>query len=189
MTSPTTTSSRRSKYSASLAYEARCQYQVNNQTIIRLHSSLTRCLSEHLRAHLSASLKPPRPPSHAYIQVRPLISHTLLFNQLKQPLGVTEPRTLTTTATNRVEGDLANPQSTSSEQSSVKISRATKDQKSQDTASLAQPVSDRSAIPGEKDETTPTEEEMKRDPKEPAESKRAHVEKQGEKPLGPEDHQ
>lgn len=54
---------------------------------------------------------------------------------------------------------------------------------------MAQPVSDRSAIPGEKDETTPTEEEMKRDPKEPAESKRAHVEKQGEKPLGPEDHQ
>ncbi len=54
---------------------------------------------------------------------------------------------------------------------------------------MQQPVSDQSAIPGEKDEGTPTENEVKRDPSEPAESKRKHVEKQGDKPLGPEDHQ
>ena len=102
---------------------------------------------------------------------------------------ITDSRTMTTTAKSRAEGDLGNPQSTSSEQSSMKTSRATQGQKTQDTASVAQPVSNRSAIPGEKDESTPTEEEMKRDPKEPAESKRANVEKQGEKPLGPEDHQ
>ena len=98
-------------------------------------------------------------------------------------------RTLTTSHLLRVEGDLGNPQSTSSEQSGIKTSRATKDQTSQDNASLAQPVSDRSAIPGEKDEGTPTEDAVKRDPKEPAEKKRESVEKQGSKPLGPEDHQ
>lgn len=52
---------------------------------------------------------------------------------------------------------------------------------------MQQPVSGRSAIPGEKDEGTPTEEAVKRHPDEPAERKRESVEKQGEKPLGPED--
>ena len=54
---------------------------------------------------------------------------------------------------------------------------------------MQQPVSNESAIPGDKDEGTPTEDEVKRDPDEPAEKKRKHVEKQGDKPLGPEDHQ
>ena len=98
-------------------------------------------------------------------------------------------RTLITTLPRLAEGDLGNPQSTSSEQSSVKTSRATEGRHSPDTASVQQPVSDQSAIPGEKDEGTPTEDEVKRDPSEPAESKRKHVEKQGDKPLGPEDHQ
>lgn len=54
---------------------------------------------------------------------------------------------------------------------------------------MQQPVSDRSAIPGDKDEGTPTEEAVKRSPEEPAAKKRASVENQGEKPLGPEDGQ
>lgn len=98
-------------------------------------------------------------------------------------------RTLITTSPRFTEGDLGNPQSTSSEQSSVKTSRATGDQPSLDTASVQEPVSIESAIPGTNDEGTPTEEEVKRDPNEPAEKKRKHVEKQGDKPLGPEDHQ
>lgn len=54
---------------------------------------------------------------------------------------------------------------------------------------MAEPVSDRSAIPGEKDEGTPTEDAVKRPPEEFAEKKRESVEKQGEKPLGPDDGQ
>jgi hypothetical protein len=54
----------------------------------------------------------------------------------------------------------------------VKSSRATQGENSPDTASVQQPVSDRSAIPGNKDEGTPTEDKMKRDPSEPAEEKR-----------------
>ncbi len=96
---------------------------------------------------------------------------------------------MTTTIHLRAKGDLGNPQSTSSEESGVKTSRATKDQISQDNASVQQPVSDRSAIPGHQDEGTPTEDAVKRDPKEPAEEKRKSVESQAEKPLGPEDHQ
>ncbi|KAL6717530.1 hypothetical protein ACLMJK_005445 [Lecanora helva] len=98
-------------------------------------------------------------------------------------------RCISTAKSLRVEGDLGNPQSSSKEQAGVNTSRATKDQKSQDTGSLAEPVSGRSTIPGDKDEGTPTEDAMKRDPNEPAEKKRKSVEKQGEKPLGPEDHQ
>lgn len=54
---------------------------------------------------------------------------------------------------------------------------------------MQKPVSNESAIPGTNDEGTPTEDEVKRDPDEPAEMKRKHVERQGEKPLGPEDRQ
>lgn len=54
---------------------------------------------------------------------------------------------------------------------------------------MQQPVSNRSAIPGEKDEGTPTEDAMRGSPEEPAGKKRESVEKQGEKPLGPEDGQ
>lgn len=37
---------------------------------------------------------------------------------------------------------------------------------------MQQPVSDQSAIPGEKDEETPTEEKVKRDPRESGEEKK-----------------
>ena len=83
---------------------------------------------------------------------------------------------------------MGNPQSTSSEQSDVKTSRAT-DGPSEATPSTAEPVSNESKIPGEQDEGTPSHDEVKRDPNEPAEKKRAHVESQGKKPMGPEDHQ
>lgn len=86
-------------------------------------------------------------------------------------------------------GDLANPQSTSSDQQDVKSSRATDSESSPDTASLQQPVSDRSSIPGDQDEGTPSHDKVKQDPNKPAEQKRKSVESQGEKPLGPEDHQ
>ncbi|KAL8937044.1 MAG: hypothetical protein Q9216_004622, partial [Gyalolechia sp. 2 TL-2023] len=86
-------------------------------------------------------------------------------------------------------GDLGNPQSTSSEQSQAKASRATDGTPSPDTASVQQPVSNRSSIPGDQDEGTESHEKVKRDPNEPAEEKRKSVESQGNKPLGPEDHQ
>ncbi|KAL8653275.1 MAG: hypothetical protein Q9210_002202, partial [Variospora velana] len=86
-------------------------------------------------------------------------------------------------------GDLGNPQSVSREQSSVKSSRATQGgaSSSPDTASVQQPVSERSSIPGEQDEGTPSHENVKQDPAKPAEEKRRSVERQGERPLGAED--
>jgi len=50
-------------------------------------------------------------------------------------------------------------------------------------------VSNQSKIPGEQDESTPSHDEVKRDPSEPAKEKRKHVERQGEKPLGEENKQ
>ncbi|KAI4274097.1 MAG: hypothetical protein LQ337_004179 [Flavoplaca oasis] len=86
-------------------------------------------------------------------------------------------------------GDMANPQSSSSEQQQVKSSRATDSNTSPDTASVQQPVSDRSSIPGDQDEGTPSHDNVKQDPNKPAEEKKRNVESQGNKPLGPEDHQ
>ena len=70
----------------------------------------------------------------------------------------------------------------------MKSSRAT-DGGSPDSASTQTPVTNQSAIPGEQDEGTPSHDKVKRDPAEPADKKRAHVESQGNKPLGAEDHQ
>ena len=84
---------------------------------------------------------------------------------------------------------MANPQSSSSEQQHVKSSRATDSNTSRDTASVQQPVSDRSSIPGDQDEGTPSHDNVKQDPNKPAEEKKKNVESQGNKPLGPEDHQ
>ncbi|KAL8672870.1 MAG: hypothetical protein Q9168_002679 [Polycauliona sp. 1 TL-2023] len=86
-------------------------------------------------------------------------------------------------------GDMANPQSTSSNQQDVKSSRATDSTSSPDTASVQTPVSNRSSIPGDQDEGTPSHHNVKQDPNKPAEEKRKNVESQGQKPLGPEDHQ
>lgn len=84
---------------------------------------------------------------------------------------------------------MGNPQSSSSDQSQVKSSRATDGTSSPDTASVQQPVSNRSKIPGDQDEGTDSHDKVKRDPSEPAEEKRKSVESQGNKPLGAEDHQ
>ncbi|KAL8949263.1 MAG: hypothetical protein Q9222_004619 [Ikaeria aurantiellina] len=86
-------------------------------------------------------------------------------------------------------GDMANPQSTSSDQAQVRSSRATDGTPSPDTASLQTPVTNRSKIPGDQDEGTASHENVKNDPSKPAEEKRRNVESQGKKPLGPEDHQ
>ncbi|KAL8911555.1 MAG: hypothetical protein Q9171_003269 [Xanthocarpia ochracea] len=86
-------------------------------------------------------------------------------------------------------GDMANPQSTSSDQQDVKSSRATDNMSTPDTASVQQPVSDRSSIPGNQDEGTPSHDHVKQDPNKPAEEKKKNVESQANKPLGPEDHQ
>ena len=86
-------------------------------------------------------------------------------------------------------GDMANPQSTSIDQQEVKSSRATDSTSSPDTASVQTPVSNRSSIPGDQDEGTPSHDNVKQDPNKPAEEKRKNVESQGQKPLGPEDHQ
>ncbi|KAL8921550.1 MAG: hypothetical protein Q9208_005704 [Pyrenodesmia sp. 3 TL-2023] len=98
-------------------------------------------------------------------------------------------RYASSSAASATGGDLGNPQSTSSDQQDIKSSRATDSQSSPDTASLQQPVSDRSSIPGDQDEGTPSHDKVKQDPNKPAEQKRKSVESQGEKPLGPEDHQ
>ncbi|KAI4123196.1 MAG: hypothetical protein LQ338_005392 [Usnochroma carphineum] len=92
-------------------------------------------------------------------------------------------------SSNVTGGDLGNPQSTSRDESEIKSSRATDSDASPDTASLQQPVSDRSSIPGDQDEGTPSHDKVKQDPNKPAGEKRKNVESQGEKPLGPEDHQ
>lgn len=84
---------------------------------------------------------------------------------------------------------MANPQSTSSDQKDVKSSRATDSTSSPDTASVQQPVSDRSSIPGDQDEGTPSHDNVKQNPNKPAEEKKQNVESQRNKPLGPEDHQ
>ncbi|KAL8765879.1 MAG: hypothetical protein Q9209_007180 [Squamulea sp. 1 TL-2023] len=86
-------------------------------------------------------------------------------------------------------GDMGNPQSTSSDQQQVKSSRATDGTSSPDTASVQTPVSDRSSIPGDQDEGTPSHDNVQQDPNKPAEEKKKNVENQGNKPLGPEDHQ
>ncbi|KAI4182656.1 MAG: hypothetical protein L6R41_005840 [Letrouitia leprolyta] len=92
-------------------------------------------------------------------------------------------------ASSATGGDLGNPQSTSSDQAQVKSSRATDSASSPDTASVQQPVSNRSKIPGDQDEGTDSHDNVKQDPSKPAEEKRKSVEGQGNKPLGPEDHQ
>ncbi|KAI4148468.1 MAG: hypothetical protein L6R39_002788, partial [Caloplaca ligustica] len=73
-------------------------------------------------------------------------------------------------------GDVGNPQSTSSDQQDIKSSRATDSESSPDTASVAQPVSDRSSIPGDQDEGTESHDNVKQDPKKPAEEKKKSVE-------------
>ncbi|KAF6237817.1 hypothetical protein HO173_004018 [Letharia columbiana] len=73
-------------------------------------------------------------------------------------------RSLTTTYPRFAEGDLGNPQSSSSDQAQLKKTRGTEGANSPDTASVQQPVSERSAIPGDKDEGTPTEDAVKRNP-------------------------
>ncbi len=84
---------------------------------------------------------------------------------------------------------MANPQSTSSDQQDVKSSRATDNMSSPDTASVQQPVSDRSSIPGNQDEGTPSHDHVKQDPNKPAEEKKKNVESQANNPLGAEDRQ
>ncbi|KAL8691733.1 MAG: hypothetical protein Q9218_003104 [Villophora microphyllina] len=98
-------------------------------------------------------------------------------------------RYASSSASSATGGDLGNPQSTSSDQAQVKSSRATDSESSPDTASVQQPVSDRSSIPGDQDEGTGSHDKVKQDPNKPAEEKRKSVESQGQKPLGPEDHQ
>lgn len=119
----------------------------------------------------------------------PLLPYSFLPPSSHRLTLSTARRTLTSTRPRLGEGDLGNPQSSSNDQAKIKQSRATEGAHSPDTASLAQPVSNRSAIPGNQDEGTPTEDAVKRSPEEPAEEKRKSVEKQGEKPLGVEDEQ
>lgn len=51
------------------------------------------------------------------------------------------------------------------------------------------PGSNRSKMSGEQGEDIPSHDKVKTDPNEPADKKRAHVEGQVNKRLGPEDHQ
>ncbi|MCJ1296580.1 hypothetical protein MMC34_008146 [Xylographa carneopallida] len=80
-----------------------------------------------------------------------------------------------------------NPQAVSSEASSVNKSRATDSAPVTDSASTATPVSqDNLQGLGEKSHDI---DPVKQDPAKPAEEKAEHTEKQGTRPMGPEDHQ
>ncbi|MCJ1395732.1 hypothetical protein MMC18_008618 [Xylographa bjoerkii] len=80
-----------------------------------------------------------------------------------------------------------NPQSVSSEASSVNNSRATDSSPTTDSASTASPVSqDNLQSPGDKSHDI---DPVKQDPAKPASEKAAHTEKQGSRAMGPEDHQ
>ncbi|KAF2096230.1 hypothetical protein NA57DRAFT_59286 [Rhizodiscina lignyota] len=82
-----------------------------------------------------------------------------------------------------------NPTSSSSDAGKVNSSRATDaSQGSPDTKSAQTPVSNpsQSSI-GQQEEPQPSQENVKRDPNEPAESKRQAVESEGQKPLDPAD--
>ncbi|KAJ5998827.1 hypothetical protein N7451_006637 [Penicillium sp. IBT 35674x] len=92
--------------------------------------------------------------------------------------------------------DLKNPVSSSPESQHVNASRGLEDrtQDTPDTRSVQSPVSKRDPL--EKDseahageEQTSTDAQIKNDPNKPAEAKRKNVEKAGQKPMGPEDHQ
>ncbi|KAJ5549069.1 hypothetical protein N7513_006303 [Penicillium frequentans] len=91
---------------------------------------------------------------------------------------------------------MKNPVSSSPESQHVNASRGLEDRADDtaDTRSVQSPVSKRDPL--EKDseahageEQTSTDAQIKNDPKKPAEAKRKNVEKAGQKPMGPEDHQ
>ncbi|MCJ1286477.1 hypothetical protein MMC26_005823 [Xylographa opegraphella] len=80
-----------------------------------------------------------------------------------------------------------NPQAVSSEASGVNKSRATDSATTTDSASTASAVSqDNLQSPGEKSHDM---DPVKQDPAKPAKEKAEHTEKQGTRPMGPEDHQ
>jgi hypothetical protein len=89
-----------------------------------------------------------------------------------------------------------NPISSSPESQSVNTSRGLEGRSSDtaDTRSTQSPISGRNKLEKgseahEGEEQTPTDAQIKNDPNKPAEVKRENVEKAGQKPLGPEDHQ
>lgn len=74
--------------------------------------------------------------------------------------------------------------SASPESQGVNASRATENDKSPDSASLAKPMSNpEEGGLGLQEEQQPSQENMKSDPSEPDHVKRAKVEKEGQKPL------
>lgn len=116
----------------------------------------------------------PRPPLH------PLSHHT--------PTDPSRPPVRTYVATSQSSpghsSNVTNPQGASIESKQVNESRATDSQSSPDTASVQTPVSDPSSSGlGQQEEQQPAMEQLHRDPNEPDEKKREHVEKMGQKPL------
>ena len=74
--------------------------------------------------------------------------------------------------------------SSSAQEQELKHSRSTDSTSSPDTASVQTPVSNpKGAAVGQQDDDTDTQQNIKNDPNEPAEQKRAKVEQQGQKPL------
>lgn len=91
---------------------------------------------------------------------------------------------------------MKNPVSSSPESQDVNASRGLEDRSSDtaDTRSTQSPISgrnlsERGSEAHEGEEQTSTDEQIKNDPNKPAEAKRENVEKAGQKPMGPEDHQ
>jgi hypothetical protein len=81
-----------------------------------------------------------------------------------------------------------NPQSGSPEEQATKTAAGRRQSLNQDSASVAKPVSNPEAAPvGIQEEPQPSQEHVKRDPKEPDAKKRAEVLKEGNKPLDPAD--
>lgn len=115
--------------------------------------------------------------------------HQVEYSLVTNDLPVFLRRNVTSsTGDSSSAGNVANPQSSSSDAADINASRATDSLKSPDNAAASRtPTSN----PKETnfDETTPTHGEIIQDPSKPDAEKRENVEKHREKPMGPEDHQ
>ncbi|RAL14148.1 uncharacterized protein BO97DRAFT_404524 [Aspergillus homomorphus CBS 101889] len=99
-----------------------------------------------------------------------------------------------TTASPGQSSNVANPQSSSPESQAINVSRGkeARHDDTPDTRSVQSPISSqygRTSEAHEGEERTSADAQIKNDPAESTETKRRNVEKAGERPLGPEDHQ
>ncbi|KAJ6119772.1 hypothetical protein N7523_004052 [Penicillium sp. IBT 18751x] len=112
------------------------------------------------------------------------------------PRLATMTRAYSSSATPGQSSNVKNPISSSPESKEVNAGRGLEDRSSDtaDTRSTQSPISGRNRLEKgseahEGEEQTSTNAQIKNDPNMSTEAKRENVEKAGQKPLGPEDHQ